>query len=132
MKRILPAIICLVLLGMANQPADQPGGNGSAKPESAPKGWSTAAPREEIRPDFSFDPKGGRDGKGSFLISADQREGLNGYWVRTVPIKGTHYYHFHAVRKIENVPVPRRSAVVRVLWQDDGGKPVSADAPAAR
>jgi predicted amidohydrolase len=131
MKRILSALLCLVLLGMANQPSDRPGGKGPAKPESAPDGWSTAAPREEIRPDFSYDPKGGRDGKGSFLITADQREGLDGYWVRTVPIKGAHYYRFHAVRKIVNVEVPRRSAVVRVLWQDEGGKPVSADAPAA-
>jgi predicted amidohydrolase len=108
----------------------------SSKPESTAEGWSPAAPRPEIRPDFSFDPKGGRDGKGSFRITADQREGLDGYWVRTVPIKGGKYYRFHAVRKVHSgvsgphTPVWRQSAVVRILWQDDRGNPVSMDAPA--
>jgi predicted amidohydrolase len=121
------ALFGVVLLGMADQPGDRPG---TSKPESPPEGWSAAAPRAEIRPDFSFDPKGGRDGKGSFLITADQREGLDGSWVRALPIKGGKYYRFHAVRKIVNVETPRRSAVVRILWQDDRGNPVSADAPA--
>ena len=31
----------------------------------APDGWTTAAPRDELRPKFSFNSQGGRDGKGS-------------------------------------------------------------------
>ena len=47
--------------------------------QSAPDGWQMAAPREEIRPQFSFDPKGGADGQGGFIIKEDAREGLDGY-----------------------------------------------------
>jgi predicted amidohydrolase len=105
------------------------GAAGDSKTQAAPEGWSTAAPRPEIQPDFSYDPKGGRDGKGSLRITADKREGLDGFWTRTYPITGGQYYRFHAVRRVANVPVPRRSAVVRILWRDDAGKAVSADEP---
>ena len=33
-------------------------------------------------------------------------------------------------RKVQNVKVPRRSAVVRIVWQDDKGKPVPMSEPA--
>ena len=127
MRRILTGFVCLFLLGAGNQP---PAKQASTRAESTPEGWTTAAPREEIRPEFSFDPAGGRDGKGSLRITADKREGLDGFWTRTYPITGGRYYRFHAARKIANVPVPRRSAVVRILWQDDKGKAVSGDTPA--
>ncbi len=40
-----------------------------------PEGWTTAAPREEISPAFAYEPNGGTDGKGSFVITAAAREG---------------------------------------------------------
>src|SRR5262249_43899820 len=96
---------------------------------SAPDGWQTAAPRDEIRPRFDYDPKGGKDRKGALLIIADQREGLDGYWVKTFSITGGKYYRFFAQRKVENVTAPARSVVVRILWQDANGKPVNWDKP---
>ena len=42
------------------------------KPSVVPDGWTTSAPREEIRPKFSYDAHGGRDGKGGFVIAADR------------------------------------------------------------
>jgi predicted amidohydrolase len=95
----------------------------------APDGWQTAAPRDELRPQFSYNPKGGRDGKGSFIIAADKRAGLDGYWVKTFAIAGGKHYRFFALRKVENVAEPRRSVVVRILWQDDKGKAVLRDTP---
>jgi predicted amidohydrolase len=92
-----------------------------------PEGWTAAAPRDEIRPDFAYNPKGGPDGSGSFIIEADQREGLDGYWVKTFPIVGGRHYRFEAFRKVSGVALPRRSAVVRVLWQDDQGRLVPND-----
>jgi hypothetical protein len=47
-----------------------------------PEDWKTASPRDEIRPAFSYDPAGGRDGHGCLRIEADGREGLDGSWVR--------------------------------------------------
>jgi predicted amidohydrolase len=101
----------------------------SAVPDNAPAGWQTGAPREEIQPAFSFDAKSGLDGKGSFIIRTDSREGLHGFWSRAFPVTGGQHYRFSAARKIENVTSPRRSVVARVLWQNDAGKSVLTDEP---
>jgi len=99
----------------------------AAMSAEAPEGWKACAPREEIRPRFSHDPKGGPDGKSSLIIEADQREGLDGYWVKTFPVVGGRHYRFGAFRKVDNVAFPRRSAPVRLLWQDSRGKRVPND-----
>lgn len=91
------------------------------------EGWRTWAPRDETRPEFRFEPQGGRDGRGSFVIIDDQREGLDGCWTATFPVTGGGHYRFHAVRRVENVPVPRRSVVARFLWQDARGRAVLRD-----
>ena len=94
-----------------------------------PDGWQTVAPRDEIRPAFSFDPQGGPQKSGSFVVAHDQREGLDGWFQKTFAVAGGECYRFHMLRKTLNVSVPRRSAVVRVLWQDEAGRKVSADVP---
>ncbi|MCC2672739.1 MAG: ramA 4 [Armatimonadetes bacterium] len=96
---------------------------------TAPDGWTAAAPRDEIRPEFACLPKGGPDRRGSLQIRADDREGLQGCWTRSFPVNGGQHYRFTALRKIENVPVPRRSVPVRLLWQDDRGKQVPSEEP---
>lgn len=96
---------------------------------STPDGWKPAAPRDEIRPQFDYKPKGGRDGKGSLVIAADDREGLSGFWIKTINITGGKHYRFFALRKIENISVPRRSVLTRIIWQDDNGKNVLLDTP---
>lgn len=94
-----------------------------------PAGWETAAPREEIRPDFSYDPTGGPKKDGAFVITHDEREGLHGYFHKSFSVVGGKFYHFHAVRKVENVAVPRRSVVARILWRDDKGRSVPLSEP---
>ena len=96
---------------------------------SAPGGWQSAAPRDEIRPRFAYNPKGGKDGNGAFIISADDREGLDGYWVKTFSIVGGKYYRFFSLRRVENITAPSRSVVARILWRDANGKPVNWDKP---
>ena len=95
----------------------------------APNGWQTATPRDELCPDFTFIPK--KDGEvvsvGILVIKTDEREGLDGYWKKSFPVKGGEYYRFSAMRKLDNVSAPRRSAVVRVLWHDDKGRSVPTD-----
>ena len=97
-----------------------------------PDGWSALSPREEIRPRFSYQPGGGRDGKGGFVIAHDAREGLQGSWTRTFDVEGGKHYKFRAARKLRNVDLPRRSAVVRILWRNESGKPVLLDEPWTR
>jgi predicted amidohydrolase len=94
-----------------------------------PTGWSALSPREEIRPAFSYEPSGGPKEAGSFAIQHDEREGLDGWFERSFAVTGGQFVRFQVVRKLTNVPVPRRSALVRIRWQNDAGKMVSADVP---
>lgn len=100
-----------------------------AENKSAPEVWSSVAIRDEIAPQFSYNPAGGPDREGSFVIRSDKREGLAGYWRRSFNVEGGHYYLFQTYRRTENVSSPRRGGVVRILWQDENGKPVSRDEP---
>src|SRR5439155_25404523 len=95
-------------------------------------GWKFASAREEIRPVFEVKQDGGPTGHGSLIIRADNREGLDGHWTRTFPIKGGQHYLFRAVRRTQNVMIPRRSTLVRILWRDDQGRPVRHDEPGAK
>ena len=92
-------------------------------------GWTTAAPRDEIKPDFSILKTGGRDGLGALVIKADQRPGLMGWWQKTVPVEGATYYRFQAWRKSRNVANPRRSVNVRLNWMDENDKVALRDLP---
>src|SRR5436190_14010877 len=87
-------------------------------------GWTTAAPREEIRPQFHQTETGGKSGHGALVIRANEREGLHGWWQKSFSVSGGQYYRFSAWRRTENVAVPRRSVLARVLWRDDAGKEV--------
>jgi predicted amidohydrolase len=125
----LAAASCLVGSSLADEPP-KPRPDAAIKGGAAdPSGWTAHAPRDEIRPAFSFDPDGGPMAAGSLVVTHDHREGLDGWFQKSFPVTGGAFYNFHAVRKTSNVAVPRRSALVRILWHDDAGKPVPADAP---
>lgn len=109
--RMLPLGLLFAALTCAANPA-------------APDGWTAVAPRDEIKPIFAYDPKGGPDHQGSFVIESDQREGLFGRWTKTFPVKGGQYYRFVVLRKTDGPGSPRRTGVARVLWRDDKGKSV--------
>jgi predicted amidohydrolase len=100
--------------------------SGSA-PKDSPEGWQTAAPREEVRPAFSFDSRGGRSKQGAFVIRHDARDGLDGCWTKTFAVQGGHYYRFTAFRKTDYVESPRRSTMARLLWQNEKGAKVLRD-----
>ena len=86
--------------------------------------WKSVSPRDEIRPAFQETKTGGKSGVGSLAIRADEREGLHGWWEKSFPVASTNHYHFSAWYRSENVAVPRRSVMARVLWRDDAGKDV--------
>lgn len=118
-RLLLWGLLCLVAGGTL----------AAEKSPSALQGWTSIAQRAEIAPAFSINPQGGPDGQGSLVIRSDKREGLTGYWKKTFPIEGGKSYRFLTLRKTENVSSPRRTGVVRVLWQNDQGKPVLHDEP---
>lgn len=92
---------------------------------SVPDGWTTESPRDEIRPEFTFEGHGGPGGKPCLVISAGNREAIDGAWVRTFPIEGGCAYRFYSLRKTKNVAAPWRSAIAQITWQDDNGKLVA-------
>lgn len=97
--------------------------------EPFPAGWTPKSPREEIRPEFKYLPDGGPSGNGSFVIAADQREGLFGWWETTLDVTGGDYYEFSALFRVEGIENSRRAIVPRVLWQNSQGRPVTHDVP---
>jgi predicted amidohydrolase len=128
-RRYLPVLLLLVVGSLLtwDAPGADPKRSVSAK---APDGWTTTAPRDEIRPEFSYAPTGGLGGAGAFVIKHDRREGLDGGWTKTVPITGGKHYRFVTHYKASGVPLPRRSVVAKLDWRDGEGKKVSLDEPA--
>lgn len=93
-----------------------------------PEGWQTASPRLELQPSFNFYPDGGPTRRGCWMIRTDEREGLDGRWVKTFTVAGGRFYKFRALRRVENVPVPQsRCVLARILWSDDKGQSVRHD-----
>jgi len=97
-----------------------------------PAGWQAAAQRPEIRPAFSFAPRGGLQGQDAFVITAADSVGQHGWFQKAFSVTGGKSYRFEAVRKVDEVAVPRRSAPVRIVWRDAAGKAVLADPPPGR
>lgn len=88
---------------------------------AAPAGWRPDAVRDETRPRFTYTPDGGPDGAGAFVIETD-RPGLDGRWTKAFAVEGGQHYRFHALRRLTNVDVPRRSSLARIIWQDAQGR----------
>jgi predicted amidohydrolase len=93
--------------------------------------WREESPREEIRPRFSVQGNGGIDRQGRLIIQADRRDGLDGHWAKTFPVKGGSWYGFQIARQVRQVDSPRRSTLVRIHWRDASGRPIHHDAPGA-
>lgn len=92
-----------------------------------PEGWTTEAVREEVRPRLSYEPKGGHEGAGTFVITTDERDGLDGFWKRSFPVEGGGHYRFHGFRRTTGVEWPQQCAVVTVQWYTAEGKRVTDD-----
>jgi len=113
--------VALVLFGLIAAFAVQAGA------QAPPAGWQATAPRDEIRPKLVYEPAGGPRGDGCLVIESDSREGLHGTWTRTFPVEGGKHYRFHVLRKVDNIPYPRRHVLVTITWQDAKGRKVHRD-----
>lgn len=77
-----------------------------------------------------FEPR--VDGSAGLQIVAGDSSGAHGWYENWQPVIGGKHYRFSVERKTENVKTPRRSAIVRVVWSDEQGRPVKADPPPGR
>jgi predicted amidohydrolase len=93
--------------------------------------WKPNAARDEIRPIFKTNPTGGPSHNGSLVLIGADNEGTEGHFDKTFPVKGGRFYKFKAVRHIDNISSPRRSALVRIHWRDENGKRINRDEPGA-
>ncbi|MCC7493397.1 MAG: carbon-nitrogen hydrolase family protein [Fimbriimonadaceae bacterium] len=89
--------------------------------------WQAHAPRDEVRPHFEQDPRGGPDGAGVLRIVADARDGLVGWWSSRVPVHGGQHYRFRALLRTAGVPVPRRQVQPRLVWLNAAGQRAQRD-----
>lgn len=99
----------------------------AAAGEPIPAGWTTAAPRDELKPQFSYASAGGKNGHGVFVIQHDQRAGLDGRWTKGFEVTGGSYVRFRAFRRTTGVKSTRQSALVQITWQNDQGQLVPYD-----
>ena len=134
MKNLFTLVFGLALLCSATRlPADDSrddglSGNNLSANESAPVGWTTETPRDELRPQFAWDTTSAR-APGVFVIRADERAGLAGSWARTIPVEAGKHYHFSVQRQTDGVGLPRRTAVARILWLDAAGRKATHGEP---
>lgn len=95
--------------------------NAASQAQELSKEWMSKSRREELCPAFSFKEQ---DGKTVLQITHDHRPGLDGWFERTFSVEGEKYYRFSVDRRTEDVPNPRQSAIVRIVWEDASGKTV--------
>ena len=90
--------------------------------------WAFESARSEITPEHrqveatSSDP-------GFLEISADQREGLSGYWSTRQSVEPGSHVRFEVRRRTDNLKLKRRAAIARVLWLDSQGRAVERAKP---
>jgi predicted amidohydrolase len=113
----------------APSPSPSPSPGAGADPLA---GWEKASPRDEIRPQFDFDPAGGPQGRPALVIRADAREGLDGCWKRSFPVTPGRHFRFSALYRAENVAVPRQSVIVKLNWRDAQDRQLPLDEPAVQ
>jgi predicted amidohydrolase len=92
--------------------------------ETDAREWKSWSPRAEIAPQFSFDAKGGREGRGALKIAARAASDY-GAWRGTIAdLRAGQHYRFTAWYRAQGVDDERRSVITRLEWLDAAGKPV--------
>jgi len=87
MKRMITTALVFFLLRVLVHAANQP-----------PDGWLTVSPRDEIRPEFSFDSRDGPNHASGLVVTHDRRDGLDGWFHKSFAVSGGDYYRFQVVR----------------------------------
>ncbi len=100
--------------------------------ETGAPGWETTASRDELRPEFFVAAAVGDVPFRELGLRAAGRSAIDGAWVRTFAVSGGQYVRFSAWRKTSKVSSARRSAIVKIRWQNAGGHQVRGEDDWAR
>ncbi|MEM9367636.1 MAG: sulfatase-like hydrolase/transferase [Planctomycetota bacterium] len=79
-------------------------------------GWRSEAPREEIRPRFH------QTDADELVITADEREGLMGWWCKDFGVTPGQAYRFQADCRVDSTSNAVRQVVARVVWLNELGR----------
>lgn len=102
--------------------------NGNANTQNAALKWTFKSPRPEITP--SHQQTEATTTLPAFLeISADNREGLSGYWCTRQQVDPGSHVEFKIHRRTTDLELKRRAAIVRLVWLDEQGRPVKRANP---
>ena len=86
-----------------------------------PEEWQLKSPRDEIAAKGSRDPE-----QKAWILEAENREGIDGFWEKIFSVEGGKSYRFFALRKASEIDHERRSCVVRIEWEDEKGSKVES------
>lgn len=90
-------------------------------------GWSFVPVRDEIAPQADIEAQPAGESLLRLTITADDRQGLAGAWVKSMPVTGGRHYQISCRRQTTGINAPRRSALVKLTWLDDSGSLVDVD-----
>jgi predicted amidohydrolase len=132
--RIITTRSLLMSISLLVPGARPAAGEEAREPASAPDGWKSYAPREEIAPRFWVAPPAAAGGGQGYRLGLAGRgdDSVDGRWLRRVQVTSGKHYGFSAEYQIRNVAHPERSVLARLVWFTSGGKQVGpAEYPAA-
>jgi predicted amidohydrolase len=116
-------IATVAVLGAADHPAMIARSQFSNEADAA--GWKRWSPRDEIAPQFAFDAKGGRNGRGALKITSRAASDF-GAWRSTLgDLRAGQTYRFNAWYRTKHVENERHSVIARLQWLDANGKSVA-------
>ena len=121
---MLQQLLCPIFVGLAAVTWIAAACQGEdASLSQSPAAWTTGGPRAELLPKFSSSDQGGPAGGGLLTAASDARDGLHGWWKRSIPVAGGRWYQFSAWRRVRGKAIARQTAVARIFWKDAKGNP---------
>ena len=90
-------------------------------------GWRFVPIRDEVAPEAHAAAANASKPSPELTITAGDRDGLAGAWVKTYPVEGGQHYEFSCLRQCMGMLSPRRSALAKITWLDADGVLVDAD-----
>ena len=111
------------LLGAAEQPAIIARSQFATAADVA--GWKSWSPRDEISPQFAFDPKGGREGRGALKIAVRAASDFGAWRSKLGDLRPGQAYRFNAWYRALDVQNERHSIIARLQWLDAKHKPLA-------
>ena len=115
-------ITLLIVVVLTCWPVASPATTTTAANSMEFNGWRPFSHRNETRPGFSIRRSGGPHGRGGLVIGHDDREHLDGAWMKTFEVEGDCHYRITAHSRTTEVANARAHTYVELLFHDANGE----------